>query len=155
MLYTVIVNSRVSAFICCIIYPNLIIFYKTGIVWHSYKNKANNVRLLPVFTGFCQFFHCSGKNTFCHDRNPALQRTSLKWPILCWVGHKNLISEAFRWWLAVVLPCMQTGECSASSGSDITSLHVAESLGAGGACCPSEQQSDYADVGGHQQSGFH
>ena len=52
MLYTNVVNSRVSAFICCIIYPNLLIIYKTGTVRHRYKNKADNVRLLLVFTSF-------------------------------------------------------------------------------------------------------
>ena len=50
---------------------------------------------------------------------------------------------------------MQTGECSASAGSDTASLHVAQSLGAGSACRPPEQQPDHSDVGRHQQSGFH
>jgi len=40
---------------------------------HSYKNKTNSVRLLPVFAGFYQFFfHCPGKDTFCRGKNPTM-----------------------------------------------------------------------------------
>ena len=45
---TILINSRVSGFICCTVYQNPIIFYMSGTLHHSYKNKANNVRLLPV-----------------------------------------------------------------------------------------------------------
>jgi len=41
VLYTTVVSSRVSALICCIVYPNPLIFYKTGTLRHSYKNKTN------------------------------------------------------------------------------------------------------------------
>ena len=55
MLCTIVVNSRVSDFLRCIIYPNLLIFYDTGILLHSYKNKTKSVRLLPVFARFYRF----------------------------------------------------------------------------------------------------
>jgi len=70
---TILINSRVSGFIWCIIYPNQLIFYDTGTLRHSYKNKANNVRLLPVFTFFTSFSTVPSKILFCHGKNPTLQ----------------------------------------------------------------------------------
>jgi len=30
------------------------------------------LNFLPVISGFYRFFHCPGKSTFCHGKNPTL-----------------------------------------------------------------------------------
>jgi len=94
VLYITDVNSRVSAFICCIIHANPLVFYKTGILLHSYKNKTNGVRLLPAFAGFYQFlvFHCLAKNTFCHGKNPTLITMLRRCGLWTIVTHTVLLS---------------------------------------------------------------
>jgi len=56
-----------------LVYPNLLMFYKTATVRQSYKNK-NNVRLSPVFASFNQFFPLSRQKYFLswQKPNPAL-----------------------------------------------------------------------------------
>jgi len=36
---------------------------------------ASYCQFLPVFTGF---FHCPGKNTFCHGKNPTLSQSNVE-----------------------------------------------------------------------------
>ena len=58
--YTLFKTSVISYAVLFI--PIHLIFYKTGrTLRHSYRNKANSVRLLSVSAGFYHFFHCPGK----------------------------------------------------------------------------------------------
>jgi len=98
---TIVVNSRVSDFLRCIIYPNLLIFYDTGILLHSYKNKTKSVRLLPVFAIFYRFLtvfsYCPGKDTFCHGKNPTMLRPSID----------KMDTPQSLWCMASVIPDLQ------------------------------------------------
>jgi len=35
------------------------------------------LNFLPVFADYYRFFHCPGKNTFCHGKNPTLPPTAV------------------------------------------------------------------------------
>jgi len=62
---TILVDSSISAFICCITYPNPLIFYKTGTCC-----TVARVKQCKIIAGFYQFFPLSRQKYFLPWQKP-------------------------------------------------------------------------------------
>jgi len=49
--------------------------------------------ILPVLAGFYRFFHCPGKNSFCHDNNPTLVTVCVEYTDLLREHYRNLTEK--------------------------------------------------------------